>query len=281
MDAEYNAQVSEHTSGRRLPNPERLSVISAVIMLAYALNRFMEIPAQTVAIQIPGLFLEFEFNDSILTALLVAGLAATGADWMLRDHPNRHNQLLFPHIILPAVTALVIGIPLNQMNFGMAWWAGLIAGMLLLVIVFVAEYIVIDAQDARQPLAAASLSAVSFAIFLVLATALRGAGTRLFFILPALILATWLVSLRSLNLRLHGLWVVYECMIIALVVGQLAAAIHYWPLAPIRFGLLLLGPAYALTSLFSGLIEDKPAPRLVIEPAIVLGLSWLGALILA
>jgi len=256
-------------------------VVSAVIMLAYVLNRFVEIPAQTVAIQIPGFFLEFVFNDSILTALLVAGLAATGADWMLRDQSGREHQLLFPHLFLPAVTALVIGIPLNQMDFGIAWWAGLTAGMLLLVMVFIAEYVVMDTQDTRQPFAAAILSAVSFAIFLVLATALRAAGTRLFFILPALILATWLVSLRSLNLRLHGMWVVYECMIIALVVGQLAAAIHYWPLVPIRFGLILLGPAYALTSLFSGLIEEKPASKLIAEPAIVLGLSWLGALFLA
>jgi hypothetical protein len=281
VDAEYNAQVSEIASSRNFPSTERLSVVAAVIMLAYALNRFMEIPAQTVAIQIPGLFLEFEVNDSILTALLVACLAATGADWLLRDHPGRQNQQLFHHLFLPAATALVIGVPLNQMDFGIAWWAGLIAGMLLLVLVLVAEYIVIDKQDMRQPLAAASLSAVSFAIYLVLATALRAAGTRLFFILPALIIATWLVSLRSLNLRLHGLWVVYECVIIALVVGQLAAALHYWPLAPIRFGLILLGPAYGLTSLFSGLIEEKPTQKLLVEPAIVLGLSWLGALILA
>lgn len=281
QDAEYNALVTETSSSRIFPSLERLSVSAAVIMLSYALGRFIEIPAQTIALQIPGLFLEFKVNDSLLTALLVAGLAATGADWLLRDHPGRERQMLLPHLLLPAVTALVIGIPLNQMDFGLAWWAGLIAGMLLLILTLVAEYIVIDAQDVLQPLAAASLSAVAFAIYLVLVTALRAAGTRLFFILPALILATWLVSLRSLNLRLHGLWVVYECLIIALVIGQLAAALHYWPLAPIRFGLILLGPAYALTSLFSGLIEEKPSQKLILEPVIVLALSWLGALIMA
>jgi len=263
------------------PNTERLSVVTAVIMLAYALNRFVEIPAQVIELQIPGLYLEFEINDSIMTALLVAGLAATGADWLLRDHPGRNKQRVFPHMLLPAVTALVIGIPLNQMDFGIAWWGGLLAGTILLVLVFMGEYIVIDAQDVRQPLAAASLSAVAFAIYLVLATTLRGAGTRLFFILPALIAATWLVSIRSLYLRLHGLWVVYESAIIALIVGQLAAALHYLPLTPLRFGLILLGPAYALTSLFSGLIEEKPTPKLLVEPAIVIGISWLGALILA
>ncbi len=277
----YNAKVNETAIRGNFLNTERLSVVTAVIMLAYTLNRFIEFPAQTITLQIPGLFLEFVVNDSILTAVLVAGLAATGANWLLRDHPGRNQQQLLPNMLIPAVTALVIGIPLNQMAFGIAWWAGLMAGTLLLVLVFAAEYIVIDAQDARQPLAAASLSAVAFAIYLVLATALREAGTRLFFILPAIMAATWLVSIRSLYLRLHGLWVVYEAAIIALIVGQLAAAIHYWPLSPIRHGLILLGPAYALTSLFSGLIEEKPRRTLFIEPAIVVGLSWLGALILA
>lgn len=273
--------MSNSTSSRNLPNGDRLSVLAAVIMLVYALNHFMEIPEQTIELQIPGLFIQFELNDNLIAALLVAGIAAAGADWLLRDHPARHQQLLFPHMLLPATTALVIGIPLNQMEFNPAWWIGLLMGTVLLVLVLAAEYIVIDSRDVRQPLAAASLTAVGFALYMVVAVALRAAGTRLFFILPALILATWLVSLRSLNLRLHGEWVVYESAIVSLVVVQLAAAIHYWPLSPIRFGLILLGPAYALTSLFIGLIEERPAKKLVIEPLIVLGLSWLGAMILA
>ena len=252
-----------------------------MIMLAYGLNRFMEIPERAVELQLPGLFLEFKINDSILTALLVAGLAAAGADWLLRDHPALHRQTLLPHLLLPAVTALVIGVPLNQLTFGINWWLGLLAGTAALVIVVVAEYIAVDAQDVRQPLAAAALSAVAFVTFLVLAAALRAAGTRLLFILPALILATWLVSLRVFNLRLHGLWTVYESAIVALIVGQLAAAAHYWPLAPVRYGLLLLGPAYALTGLISGLIEEKPIRSLWVVPAIILGITWLGALLIA
>jgi hypothetical protein len=251
-----------------------------MIMLAYSLNRFMEIPTRTLELQLPGLYLEFEINDSILTAILVAGLTAVGTDWLLRDHPARQNQHIIPHLMLPAVTALVIGIPLNQFASGIAWWLGLLTGTVILLMVLVAEYIAIDALDARQPLAAAGLSAVAFTIYLILASAIRAGGIRLFFNLPMLVVATWLVSLRSINLRLHGPWVVYESAIIALVVGQLAAAIHYWPLTPVRFGLILLGPAYALTSLFGGLIEERTTRDLVIEPAVVLGISWLGALLL-
>ncbi|HSQ17766.1 MAG TPA: hypothetical protein VLM83_08725 [Anaerolineales bacterium] len=281
INAEYNPHVSNLPSRGNLPGANRLSIITAMIMLAYSLNRFMEIPAQSIELQLPGLYIAFEVNNSLITALLVAGLAATGADWLLRDHPALNNQPILPHVLLPAVTALAVGIPLNQLTKGFGWWLGLLAGTAAMVLVLVGEYIAINTTDVRQPLVAAGLSAVAFAIYLILTANLRAVGTRLFFILPAIIVATWLVSLRSLNLRLHGPWVVYESAIIALVVGQLAAAIHYWPLTPVRFGLILIGPAYALTSLFSGLIEEKPTRMLLIEPAIVLGFSWLGALFLS
>jgi hypothetical protein len=64
------------------------------------------------------------------------------------------------------------------------------------------------------------------------------------------------------------------------LVIAVAAAIHYWPLSPIRFGLLCLGPAYALTSLFNGMIEEKQIRELIVEPLVVLIVAWIGAVIL-
>jgi hypothetical protein len=148
-----------------------------------------------------------------------------------------------------------------------------------MVLVIMAEYIAVDPGDTRLPIASASLSAVSFALFLVLAGALHAAGVRLLFNTPALILAAWLVSLRVTNLRLHGEWTVYESAIIAFVVGQFAAAFNYWPLTPITFGLLLLGPSYALISLFCNLIEQKPVRQLVFEPIVSILFAWGAAFI--
>jgi hypothetical protein len=96
------------------------------------------------------------------------------------------------------------------------------------------------------------------------------AELRLIFLMPAVFFATWLVSVRTLHLRLQGEWVVYEAAIIAFIVAQFVAAIIYWPLSPITFSLLLLGPAYALNSLFIGLIEERPLRQLLQEPLIAL-----------
>jgi len=143
-----------------------------------------------------------------------------------------------------------------------------------MVLVIIAEYIAVDLNDIRLPLASAALSAVSFALFLIFAGVLHAAGVRLLFNIPALFFAAWLVSLRVINLRLHGEWTVYESAIIAFVVGQIAAAFYYWPLAPITYGLLLLGPSYALISLFCNLIEEKPLRQVVMEPVISVVIAW-------
>jgi len=125
---------------------------------------------------------------------------------------------------------------------------------------------------------AAGLTAVSFALFLALAVALRFTGPRLFLILPALTLAAGLVCLRALHLRLHGRWAFVEAGIVALIIGQMVAALQYWPLTPVSYGLILLGPAYAITSLIAGLVEGEPLRQALIEPGIVLFVVWGAAL---
>jgi hypothetical protein len=61
---------------------------------------------------------------------------------------------------------------------------------------------------------------------------------------------------------------------IALISAQLASALHYWPISPIQFGLALLGPLYALTSLAGSLGEESPLRRAALEPLAALLLAW-------
>jgi hypothetical protein len=260
--------------GRYLPNADHLSVVAAMIVLAYTLERFIDLPVWQIARQLPGLYIELNINVNLITSLLVAGMTAAGADWLMREHPTAKVKYPLVHTILPALTALVIGIPLSSVPVGLGWWLGLIGGAIILVLVLIAEYIALDPQDVRLPLASASLSAVSFALFLVLAGALRSAEVRLLYNVPILVFASWLVSLRVTNLRLHGVWTIYESAIIAFIVGQITAAFNYWPMTPISFGLALLGPAYALISLFCNLIEGKHYRQFILEPVLSLLIAW-------
>jgi hypothetical protein len=263
---------------RNLPDADRMSVLAATILLAYALTNFVNLPERAFSIQLPGLFLEYSFNIRTLVVLIAAGLTASGTDWLLRDHPALKGGSTIEHILLPALTAWVIGIPLFQLPFGLAWWAVFAIGGILLTLVLVAEYIVVDPEDVRRALASAGLTAVSYSLYLILAIVLRSAGVRLFLFLPAITIAAALVSLRTLHLRLLGQWKIGETVVISLVVGQLAAALEYWPLSPVAFGLAVLGPAYALTSLIGALEEGEPVRQAVIEPGIVMLIAWGAAL---
>ena len=197
------------------------------------------------------------------------------------DKGSRGKRSSVPHWILPALTALTISLPLSQLPQSPIWWIGFALGGVLLILVLIAEYIVVDPQDLRYQPAAAGLTAVSFALFLILATALSFSDMRLFLLFPAISVAGGLVCLRTLNLRLEGRWAYTYAGITALLTGQLAAALHYWPLSPVAFGLALLGPAYALTNFWGNLDEGEPLRQALIEPFVILILVllmavWLG-----
>src|SRR4030066_660146 len=264
---------------QNLPDIDRLSILAAMIVLAYTLERFIDLPAWEISRQLPGLYIELHISATTITSVLVACMTAAGANWLMRDHPASQGKPALQHAILPSLTTFVIGIPLSGIPVSLGWWMGLISGAVIMVLVIIAEYISVDLEDSRLPLASAALSAVSFALFLILAGALRAAEARLLFITPALIIAAWLVSLRVTNLRLHGGRTIYESAIIAFVVGQIAAAFNYWPLSPVTFGLVLLGPSYALISLFCNLIEEKPVRQVIFEPMLSLLIAWGAAFV--
>jgi hypothetical protein len=252
-----------------LPSLERLSTLAAGILLVYTLSRFITIPDQVFSFQFLGIFLKFNFNTRTLVVFMVICLSASGADWMLRDHPALKNSNTFKHWLLPTLTAWVIGFPLFRLPLGLFWWASIIMGGALLVIVLVCEYITVDPNDIRQPIAATLLTAVSFAIYLILCFFIHYVGVRLVLILPTIFLASGLVSIRTLNLRLREKWAFSEAGIIALISCQFAAGLHYWPISAFSYSLAVLGLTYALTSLMGNLADSEPLPQAVVEPALV------------
>ena len=270
----------DSVESRYLPSADRISVLAAIILLAYALTPFVDLPGREFSIELPGFYLSFEVDERTIVALLVACLTASGADWLLRDHPAIHDRPTIQHWLLPSLTAWVLGSLLFQLPIGPMWWAVFAIGGILLMLVLVAEYIVVDPDDIRYSPASAGLIAVSFALFLTLIIVLHSAGTRLFFILPALMLAGGLVCLRTLRLRSQSDWKLLETFAIVLIVAQITAALHYWPLSSITYGLALVGPTYALTALVSGLGEGKNLRQALPEPLVVLFVVLIAAILM-
>ena len=69
---------------RSFPSRDRLSVLTAVIVLAYALARFLDIPARAIGGTFFGSALGLELNGQFLMMLLVAALISAGSDTLIR-----------------------------------------------------------------------------------------------------------------------------------------------------------------------------------------------------
>ena len=261
-------------TNRYLPDTNRISVLTAIVLLAFALTRLLSASVYTFSFQVFERIFRLEFDLRVVIVVLAAGLTATGMDWLLRGHPMIAGKRTVEHWFVPMLTALVLGVPLYLHSSGTLWWIGFGVGGGLLVLVFWAEYVVVSPGDTSYPTAMVVLTVTSFALYLILVLALRYANIRLFLLAPAFFAATFLISLRTFHLRLGRGWEVAWSIGIALVGIQLAAGLHYLPLSPVRYGVFLLGSLYALISLASGLMERMPLRRAVVEPAVMLLLVW-------
>ena len=260
---------------RYMPDSNRIGVLLATVLLAYALTSLLQTPEFTLELQLPGFYFAYPLSLNTLMVVLASGLTATGMDWLLRSHPSLGKTPTIEHWLLPTLATFIIGIPLTILPPGTIWWLGFAVGALLLALIFLAEYIVVEPSAPNYAIATAGLTALSYSVFLILTTALRYGSARLFLLAPALFISAGLVSLRTMHLRTgQKKWQFNWALGIALVCTQLGSALHYWPISPVQYGLALLGPLYAITNLVGNLLEGVSLRRAMVEPLIALGLSW-------
>lgn len=263
-----------------LPEVDRLGTLTAIVLLAYALTRWVQAPEFTLSLQLPGFFFAFPITISTAMTLLAAGLSAAGMDWMLHAHPSLPTRGTAEHWLLPALTTFVIGTILALIPANSTWWLAFTIGAVLLALVYLSEYITVDPSAPNYALARALLTALSYALFLILTTALRQGGARLIVLTPVAFLVSGLVSLRVLHLDGTDRWDFPWAIGIGLTCAQIAAGLHYWPISPLQFGLALTGPLYALTTLAMSITEEIPLRRALPGPLIILFLAWLIAVFL-
>ena len=257
-----------------LPDPNRVGLLISTVLLAFAVSHIIPSSEFSLEAQLPGFFLRVPLNIPTLMNLLTAGLTATGMGWLLRGHPSLKGRATFQWWLLPTLTTFVISASLAILPGGKAWWIGFAISSIFIFFVFLAEYVVVDADAPYYAVSIAGLTAISYTLFFILCVALRSSGARLFLLIPGLFLAASLASLRILYLRLLGHWEFAWALGIGLVCIQIAAGLHYWPLSPIKFGLMLIGPLYGLVNLAINLGENIPAGRAIFEPAMITAFCW-------
>ena len=250
------------------PNLDRISIFASTILLAYTFASLISISERVFATQLPGIYLEIKISTQTVVSFLAACLAASGASWLLREHPSRQNKRWVIHILLPAITAWIIGVPIHQQALGLFWWVGIVLGGGVLILVLIAEFTVVDTSNDYYVLASVGLSILAYALLFLLSVTLKASQIRLYQLIPPLMLMMFIVSLRILHLRSLGKLSLQEASLITLILAQILIAAYYLPFSPISFGLFIQGPAYGLNSLFANIGDGKPWKEAIIEPVI-------------
>lgn len=267
-----------------LPDINRLSIVSAAIMLAFALTDLVSFPARSLSLTVFGILLELFLDFNTIIMLLTAVLAAAGMDWLIQSHPEKskyQNRWAFiRHWIVPVLTTVVISVALTTFSGSPLWWAVFALGSLLLFAVLIAEYNVVGVSEAvHHPLATVGLTGISFALYLLLSIAVFFANFRLYIRLPLLAVGAMMVISRAFYLRL-GAWHLLWALVNSLIITEIAVGFHYLPLSPTQFGLFLLSLAYGMTSLVAGIKENRRHWAFWAEPVgmfvmmVAVGIFW-------
>ncbi|MCW5874601.1 MAG: hypothetical protein KIS88_08155 [Anaerolineales bacterium] len=262
-----------------LPNRERLSAVMAVILLAYVAVRFVQVPPIVLNLNLLGVLLPIQLGLNTLLAILVAGLTAAGADWLLRDHPALGERTTYSHWLLPAMTAWVLALVLSNLPFSGIWWVAFLVCAVLLLAILLAEYNSVLEEGRLHGVVSTVLSTLSLILFLMLAISVRGLGLRLFLSLPAVGLGAFLAGTRLNLLRSVENWHSLQLVGMTFLVVQLAAVLHYLPLSALGYGLLLLGALFAVNNYMANLNGGQAPRQAAQEPAIALGVFLLLAVL--
>lgn len=252
----------------------------AVILLAYAAARFVRLPDNTLALQLAGIYLPLQINIHTIVAVLVAGLTATGTDWLLRSQEDRASRSINRHLLLPAMTAWVLSLLLSNIPFSSQWWLAFGGSALFLLAILIAEYASASPENRYYAIATQALSALTYGLFLILAITVRGVGLRLYLAFPAMALGAFLAGSRVQLLRPGQSWQPLPVAGITFIVVQIAAALHYLPISALGYGLGLLGTLYALNDYVAAIDTGETFREAARRPAVVLSLFWLLAILL-
>jgi hypothetical protein len=183
------------------------------------------------------------------------------------------------HWIVPGATALALGSLLNRTPFGPLWWLGLGLSAVVLIVVLVAEYILVDPQDAAWNIAALGLTAHTYALALVLFALLHSLSARALISATAAGLIAAALAARLLALKTDAPSTPVYAAVAGLISAETIWALNYWRVPAASAALLALLPFYLAVGVAQQHLTGRLTRRLWLEYLIVGALGLVIALV--
>ena len=255
----------------------RFSIMLAFLALGFSLIYL--IPERLSPGNVHLFIFTFQFNFLSLIPFILALVAAVGAVWVFVAHPRWESEpaglmKLFPHITLPFIASLILGIVLSQSARSLIWWIVLSLGYLIVFLLLRSEYVLLGQEDASLIQYNLIVISFSYGMFLVFATAIKNSSLRMFLQMTLIFAAAFFVTFRTMTIWQRKDYKMTQSLIISLLISELAVGLHYLFINPLQYGLILTGGLYSLTSWFN-LYEENKKWHQYMEPLIMLVVTTL------
>lgn len=257
----------------RTPDRDRLSMLIGVVLLGLAITQFVQLPSKELGAVVLGSTLGISLSGYWMIVGVLAILASTGTDMLIRSHPNLRDGRLratFVTWILPGLTVLAAGRVLLALPSWPLWWAGLIVTGALFGAVVTAEYRLFSESQPTSSRPRLLLNVVAYVLALVLYAAIYQTRSRSLITATATWAVSFLVALDLLWWARAGLGrAALLAGIMGLVLAECSWALNYWRASIWTASLLLLVTFYVASGIASQYLMDKLSRRVLGEFAVV------------
>ncbi|NPA26362.1 MAG: hypothetical protein GXO36_02005 [Chloroflexi bacterium] len=260
---------------RSLPDPDKLSLFTAATTLVIVLGRWSDFQGPTWTYAWGPHSWQVHLSPRSVLIVILTALSLSGMDWLLRDHPlyeEQRNRVLW-HALLPTFALDALATLIRTLPLGPAWIFVLLVGLVSVVALVVAEYIVLDPQDPRALWATWALQATGYGLFFLFALGLYQSAWAPSTVAVLLAMAAWFIGRRLWALQAPQATLGPESLALALL------AVHWgWSLAflcqagltPAAAGLLLLAGVYGWTQVVIARLQGlgvREALRMSLVPS--------------
>lgn len=258
-----------------IPKIAKLSLITSMIALSLVFTRVFQQQEKLFEIALGTYSLVLSIKGGFFINLISAILSAVGISYLLRDHSRSAiNKMKFfqlaQHWITPVMTTFVVSFALTNMENNIGWWIIFGVGILLIVLVLIAEYSVADSDSAIFSMASILLISLLFGLYILLIVSIRTSNLRLTLILPLLFFSSGFVSLKIFFLNNGKKWLPGYAIITMLIVGGFSSVFHYLILKPIIYAIIQFGLIYVVINILSGIQEGRKKLKLFLESFIMI-----------
>ena len=261
---------------------DRASVLIWVVLMGLAAQRLLALPTIVVAGGVLGSPVAITVTTNTVLALILAGLAASGAEAIVRAHPLSHSGESGPHWLAWGVPVALIGVAVLLLPVApsrLYWLVGLILTGIALGLSLAGIYYTMDPFATGYRRARLGMNALTYAIALVLYLVVYSTRARSIVSATEIMFVSGLLALELLrSSQRPTMSVALYAVITGVILGQATWVLNYMRLQSLTGGLVLLLFFYNIVGLSQNAIQGRIGRRVAIEFGLItiaaLALIW-------